>query len=51
MIPDDRSGDELREERDVERHVERIALGGRVATVNIDYIGQRMEGKKGDSYR
>ena len=34
--PDDRAGDELREERDVQREVERVAEVARDAAVDVD---------------
>ena len=47
----DWAGDQLGEERDVEGKEGEIPLNGLFAAINIDRVGQRLEGKKTDTDR
>ena len=38
LIADDRAGDELREEGNVKRHVDRIAVGAEAPPVHVDDV-------------
>ena len=49
--PDDRSGDELRKEQDVEGKVEQPALGPGVPLVHVDHVRDRVEREEGDAQR
>ena len=51
LVADDRAGDELRKERDVERDVDRIAVGAEAAPVDVDDVGQAVEGEERDAER
>ncbi len=46
VVADDRAGDELREERDVEAHIPHTLLRLRLAVVNVKEIGQELEGEE-----
>ena len=48
---DDRPGDELREEGDVEEDVERRLLGRDFAAIDVDHIRDAVEGEEGDADR
>ena len=50
-IADDRPGDELRKEQQVERRVDRALLRGRVTAVDVDHVGNRVEGIERDADR
>ena len=51
LVADDRARDELGKERDVERDVDRIAVGAEAAAVDVDDVGQAMEGEERDAER
>ncbi len=50
-IPDDRAGDELREQQQVQRGVHRTLLRDRVAAVDVDDVRDRVEGVERDPDR
>src|SRR3546814_2017663 len=49
--PDDRPGDELREERDVEQEIDRRPRGRDGAAMDVDDVGDALEGEEGDADR
>ena len=51
LVADDRAGDELGEEGDVERDVDRIAIGAEAAAVDVDDVAQAVEGEERDAER
>jgi len=51
VVADDRAGDELGEHRNVECEVDDLALGGDLPAVDVDEVGERVEGEKGDADR
>ena len=51
LVANDRSRDELREQGNVERNVDRVAIGSKSTTVDVDDVGQAMEGEKRDAER
>ena len=50
-VADDRAGDELREQQQVERRVDRALLRGRVAAVDVDDVRDRVEREERDADR
>ena len=50
-VADDRAGDQLREEQQVERRVDRALLRRRVAAVDVDDVRDRVEGEERDADR
>ena len=48
-IADDRPGDQLREERDVEQELCKRALRRNIAAPDVDRIGKRLKGIEGDA--
>ena len=51
MVADDRTGDELRKERDVEPHHHRAALRRYRAAVDVDDVREAVKREKGDPER
>ena len=51
LVADDGPGDQLREQGDVERDLDRIAIGPEPAPVDVDDVGQAVEGEEGDAQR
>ena len=51
LVANDRSRDQLREEGNVERDVDRIAIGPESPPVDVDDVGQAVEGEEGDPER
>ena len=51
VVAHDRPGDQLREEGNIEREVDRIALRLGVAAVDVDHIGQGVKGEEGNAER
>ena len=51
LVPDDRAGDELRKEGNVKRDVDRIAIGAEAPPVDVDDVGQAVEGEERDAER
>ena len=49
FVPDDRAGDELREEERVEPGIERIVRDARIAAIDVYYIGKAVEGEEGNA--
>ena len=50
-VADDRSGDQLRKQQQVERRVHRALLRGRVAPRDVDDVRDRVEGEERDADR
>ena len=50
-VPDDRAGDQLRKEQQVQRGVHRALLRDRVAAVDVDDVRDRVEGEERDADR
>ena len=50
MVSNNRSGNELGEEGDVEPHVQNILLNRSDLSIHVNNIGNGLEGKKGDAY-
>ena len=48
-IPDDGTGNQLWEHRDIEQQMAKIALHGRLLTIDIHQIGYRLEHIKADA--
>ena len=48
-VAHDGTGDELREEGDVERELERVALHRGVAAVHVNDVAQALKGEEGDA--
>ena len=51
LVADDRAGDELGKERNVERHVDRIAVGAEASPVDVDDVAEAVEGEERDAER
>ena len=51
VILHDRTGDQLREKRYVQKQLPEIRLRRGVAAVDVDHIGENLEGVKGDANR
>jgi hypothetical protein len=51
VVADDRSGDELREERDVQAEVDRVPERLHLGPVDVDQIRERVEREEGDAER
>ena len=51
LVANDRPRDQLREERNVESDVDRIAVGPEPSAVDVDDVGQAVEGEKRDAER
>ena len=47
----DRTGDQMGEERKIERDVNGIAIGGCVPSINVDHVGERLEGDERNADR
>ena len=50
VVADDGAGDELREKRDVEHHVQQIALRRHIAPVHVDDVGDGLERVERDAH-
>ena len=51
LVANDRPSDELREQGNIEGDVDRVAVGPESPPVDVDDVGQAMEGEEGDSER
>jgi len=51
VVPDDRTGDQLREQRNKQREVERVLQGGAAASSHIDDVAHRLEREKRNTDR
>ncbi len=51
LVADDRPGDQLRKEQQVQRRVDRALLRRRLAPVDVDDVGDRVERVEGDADR
>ncbi len=51
LVADDRAGDELGKKRDVERHIDRVAIGAEAATIDVDDVAEAVEGEERDAER
>ena len=51
IIADNGTGDELREQADIEREVKGVFLHGRISAVNVNNIGERLKREERDAER